>query len=137
MLNFQNLITKDGQIKYVEVFKMFLFIMFVFALYSTKIQRIQGFDLAFAVTSYLVMLLILAGMVVNSAKKVSALYQLVIQTFQSWLQTLYVSWKNIRLVWVLFKNRIQDFYIAIQRQSVFCVYRCWSYFHHNKQSKKN
>lgn len=124
MLIFRDIVAKDGQIKYVKVFKLFVFVMFIFALYSINIKQFQGFDLAFVLSSNLVILLIFSGLTINVTQKMFLKYKKLIQVFQQWLQSLFLLWNHIQFVWVLYKEQTQEVFILKQRQSISCVYRC-------------
>lgn len=124
MVLFKNPITKTGELRYVEIIKVFIFVMFLFALYSVKIQNIPGFDTAFAISSSVIFIFICLAISIQLYTDCMVLYHKIVAAISQWLTNLQTTWKLPSITLILIIKQVIEYITTKQTQAEYCVYRC-------------
>lgn len=120
----KNPITNQGEIRYVEIIKVFIFVMFLFALYSMKIQNISGFDAAFTVTSSILVLFIGVAFSFSLYKECMSIYNQIVALVAGWMSKEQATWQFPRFTIILKLKETIQYIKTIQTQSIYCVFQC-------------
>lgn len=124
MVLFKNPITKTGELRYLEIIKVFIFVMFLFALYSIKIQNIPGFDTAFAISSSTIFIFICLAISIQLYTDCMVLYHNIVAAISEWLTNLQTTWRLPSVPIILIIEQVIEYITTKQTQAEYCVYRC-------------
>lgn len=117
-------VTKNGQLRYGEIIKVFFFVMFLFALYSTKIQNIVGFNTAFTLSSSIIVIFIILMIIIQLITDCLELYHYIIDAFSKWISNQHTTWKRPKIDIISIIEQVIDYITTKQTQAVYCVFRC-------------
>lgn len=124
MVLIKNPITKQGEIRYLEIVKVFIFVMFLFALYSMKIQNISGFDATFSITSSILVLFICVAFSIRLYKDCMRIYNQIVAVVADGLSKAQPTWQFPRFTIILKLEETLQYIKKKQTQSIYCVFQC-------------
>lgn len=120
---FNNPVTKEGSIRYFEVLKLFLFVLFLFGLYSKHIVNVNGLDNTSYVLSMVIASFLCFNMVYQTSVEINNLIKLFIEYVSEGLKSCI---KEPFIEKVFSTDVAKTLYRVFRTKelSVYCVFRC-------------
>lgn len=120
----KNPVTKTGDIRYFEVFKIFLFVLFLFALYTKQITLITGFNTLSYIMFVIVSSLVYANGIYSIYKETMVLLNYVYKGVKCAINKLYAYVRIIDFTSENLCKIIESNKMTFSKKSVYCVFRC-------------